>query len=172
MDPGLRVFSEESIFRAMCGRSVIFGQLRCRPRTDMQQIHPILNDIHRIDIDARCERLAAATHAQAHGAGLVGHKVETCVRSDGRTHGEYLESIIAMVEQGKPCAQIAQQLQAVEGAIENAKKALIHDHISHGLARRLKVSGAKAQGKAQSKAQSKAQAHAAMKDFKLIAKYL
>ena len=63
-----------------------------------------------------------------------------------------------MIEQGKPCAQVAQQLQAVEGAIENAKKALIHDHISRGLERTLKASGAKGQ--------------AALKEFRLIAKYL
>jgi uncharacterized protein len=70
----------------------------------------------------------------------------------------HLETIIEMVEQGRPCAQIAQQLQAVESAIENAKKALIHDHVSHSLERSFKVSGTKGQ--------------AALMDFKLIAKYL
>jgi hypothetical protein NreA len=70
----------------------------------------------------------------------------------------HLESIIEMVEQGRPCAQIAQQLQAVESAIENAKKALIHDHVSHSLERSLKAAGSKGQ--------------AALRDFKLIAKYL
>ena len=42
----------------------------------------------------------------------------------------HLETIIGMIEQNRPCAQIAQQLQAVESAVESAKKALIHDHIS------------------------------------------
>ena len=70
----------------------------------------------------------------------------------------HLETIISMIEQGKPCAQIAQQLQAVESAIENAKKALIHDHISHSLDRSFAASGSK--GKA------------ALRDFRLIAKYL
>jgi DNA-binding FrmR family transcriptional regulator len=64
----------------------------------------------------------------------------------------HLESIIEMIEQQRPCAQIAQQLQAVEGAIENAKKALITDHFSHSL----KGSGAKA----------------LLRDFEAIAKYL
>jgi DNA-binding FrmR family transcriptional regulator len=49
-------------------------------------------------------------------------------------------------------------LQAVESAIESAKKALIHDHISHGLERSLDGSGAKGR--------------AALRDFRLIAKYL
>lgn len=74
-------------------------------------------------------------------------------RADG-----HLQSIIAMIEEGRPCMQIAQQLQAVENAIENAKKALIHDHISHRLDESLKPSGAKGR--------------AMLKDFRLIAKYL
>ena len=56
----------------------------------------------------------------------------------------HLEGIIEMIEQGRPCAQIAQQLQAVESAIESAKKALIHDHISHSLERSFKGPAPKA----------------------------
>ncbi len=70
----------------------------------------------------------------------------------------HLETIIEMIEQGRPCSQVAQQLQAVESAVENAKKALIHDHISHGLERSLEASGSKGR--------------AALREFKLIAKYL
>ena len=70
----------------------------------------------------------------------------------------HLQTIIEMIEQGRPCAQIAQQLQAVEGAIENAKKALLHDYLSQSLERSLGGSGPKAQS--------------ALKDFRLIAKYL
>lgn len=43
----------------------------------------------------------------------------------------HLRTIIAMVEDGKACLDIAQQLHAVEKAIESAKKMLIHDHIDH-----------------------------------------
>lgn len=50
-----------------------------------------------------------------------------------RAHG-HLASVIAMLEDGRPCVELAQQLQAVESAIASAKKALIHDHISHCLA--------------------------------------
>lgn len=70
----------------------------------------------------------------------------------------HLETIIEMVETDQPCAQIAQQLQAVESAIESAKKALIHDHLSHSLERSFKAHGLKST--------------VALKDFKLIAKYL
>jgi uncharacterized protein len=66
----------------------------------------------------------------------------------------HLETIIGMIEQGRPCAEIAQQLSAVEGAIENAKKALVRDHLGQSL----KASGVKGQ--------------ALLKDFALIARYL
>lgn len=46
----------------------------------------------------------------------------------------HLRSIVAMIEAGKPCVDIAQQMQAVENAIGSAKKALINDHIDHCLA--------------------------------------
>jgi hypothetical protein NreA len=45
----------------------------------------------------------------------------------------HLRSITAMIEEGRPCVDIAQQLQAVENAIASAKRALINDHIDHCL---------------------------------------
>jgi DNA-binding FrmR family transcriptional regulator len=45
----------------------------------------------------------------------------------------HLRSVIEMLEAGKPCVDIAQQLQAVEKAVTNAKRALIHDHVDHCL---------------------------------------
>ena len=70
----------------------------------------------------------------------------------------HLEKIIEMVEGEEPCAQIAQQLQAVESAIESAKRLLIHNHIGHSLEQSFKVSGGKSR--------------TTVKDLKLIAKYL
>ena len=49
-------------------------------------------------------------------------------RADG-----HLRAVIEMIEAGKPCLEIAQQLHAVEKAVVNAKRALIHDHIDHCL---------------------------------------
>ncbi|WP_037175213.1 metal-sensing transcriptional repressor [Rhizobium sp. Pop5] len=45
----------------------------------------------------------------------------------------HLKSVIAMIESGKPCLDIAQQLSAVEKAITNAKRTLIQDHLDHCL---------------------------------------
>jgi DNA-binding FrmR family transcriptional regulator len=60
----------------------------------------------------------------------------------------HLETIIEMIEEGRPHAQLAQQLEAVERAVENAKKALIQDYIAQVLER------------------------AALRQLKTIAKYL
>lgn len=66
--------------------------------------------------------------------------------SESETHGSHpaiinrlkraeghLRSIIAMLEAGKPCAEIAGQIKAVESAVTAAKRTLIHDHIDHCL---------------------------------------
>jgi DNA-binding FrmR family transcriptional regulator len=45
----------------------------------------------------------------------------------------HLKSTIKMLEEDRGCLEIAQQLQAVESAIGNAKKVLVHDHIDHCL---------------------------------------
>ena len=45
----------------------------------------------------------------------------------------HLRSVVTMLEQEKPCLDIAQQLHAVQKAITNAKRELIHDHLDHCL---------------------------------------
>lgn len=45
----------------------------------------------------------------------------------------HLDSIVTMIEQGRSCADIAQQLHAVEKAVCQAKRVLIQDHIDHCL---------------------------------------
>ena len=60
-----------------------------------------------------------------------------------QTHGEivkrlkrargHLETVIDMIENGRECLDLAQQLHAVEKAIANAKRTLIHDHLDHCL---------------------------------------
>ena len=47
-------------------------------------------------------------------------------RADG-----HLRHVIDMIEDGRPCADIALQLQAVQKAVAAAKRTLIHDHIDH-----------------------------------------
>lgn len=45
----------------------------------------------------------------------------------------HLESIVEMIRDGRGCVDVAQQLHAVEKAINQAKKTLIRDHIDHCL---------------------------------------
>ena len=54
--------------------------------------------------------------------------VKRLKRADG-----HLRSIVDMIEAGRPCVDIAQQLHAVEKAVASAKRALINDHIDHCL---------------------------------------
>jgi DNA-binding FrmR family transcriptional regulator len=54
--------------------------------------------------------------------------VKRLKRADG-----HLRGIIEMIEAGRPCIDIAQQLHAVERAISEAKKTLIRDHLDHCL---------------------------------------
>ncbi|MBN9085090.1 MAG: metal-sensing transcriptional repressor [Rhizobiales bacterium] len=54
--------------------------------------------------------------------------VKRLKRADG-----HLKGIIEMIEAGRPCLDVAQQLHAVEKAIAQAKKTLIQDHLDHCL---------------------------------------
>jgi DNA-binding FrmR family transcriptional regulator len=54
--------------------------------------------------------------------------VKRLKRADG-----HLRSVVEMIEQGRPCLDIVQQLHAVEAAIASAKRTLIHDHLDHCL---------------------------------------
>ena len=46
----------------------------------------------------------------------------------------HLRKTITMIEAGRTCLDLAQQLHAIEKAVAAAKKTLIHDHIDHCLA--------------------------------------
>lgn len=70
----------------------------------------------------------------------------------------HLRALIGMIEVGKPCLDLAQQLHAVENAIANAKRELIHDHIDHCL-----------YGSMTKDAKS---SRAALAEFKALSKYL
>lgn len=47
--------------------------------------------------------------------------------------GGHPKSVIAKIEGGRPCIDVAQQLHAVEKAITSAKRSLIRDHVDHCL---------------------------------------
>ena len=70
----------------------------------------------------------------------------------------HLRSIVAMLEAGRECLEVAQQLQAVESAITNAKKTLVHDHIDHCLEHMASKPGASPRE--------------TIREFKAITKYL
>lgn len=53
----------------------------------------------------------------------------------------HLDSIITMMESNRSCLELAQQLHAVEKAVANAKKTLIHDHLEHCLGESVRSQG-------------------------------
>lgn len=54
--------------------------------------------------------------------------VKRLKRAEGHLH-----KVIEMFADGRSCLDLAQQLHAVEKAISEAKKTLIHDHVDHCL---------------------------------------
>ena len=70
----------------------------------------------------------------------------------------HLRRVISMIEEARSCLDVAQQLHAVEKAIGEAKKTLIHDHVDHCL-------DAAANGRGST-------TRSVVSEFKAISKYL
>ena len=70
----------------------------------------------------------------------------------------HLRRVISMIEEARSCLDVAQQLHAVEKAIGEAKKTLIHDHVDHCLDTAVNGRGKPARG--------------VVSEFKAISKYL
>src|SRR3990167_4405078 len=84
-----------------------------------------------------CERKSSrhrtqgmSDHEHSHGHRHQSHSdvMKRLKRAEG-----HLRSIITMIEDGRECVDIAQQLHAVEKAVCQAKRTLIQDHIDHCL---------------------------------------
>lgn len=69
----------------------------------------------------------------------------------------HLRKVVTMIDEGKPCTEVGQQLQAIESAIRNAKQIFIRDHIDHCMDDHVKDGS---------------EAAAVLAEFKQIAKYL
>jgi hypothetical protein NreA len=74
--------------------------------------------------------------------------------------GGHLQTIVRMIEEERPCADLAQQLHAVEKAVAQAKRLLIQDHIDNCLETSLNGET------------DPATARALVREFKALAKYL
>lgn len=74
-----------------------------------------------------------------------------------QAHGQ-LASVLAMFDDERSCLELAQQLQAVESVVHNAKRTLIQDHMEHC------IGDAVAEGGMSAKQ--------ALREFKALSKYL
>jgi uncharacterized protein len=79
--------------------------------------------------------------------------VKRLKRAEGHVH-----RVIAMFDEGRSCLDLAQQLYAVEKAISEARRRLIHDHVDHCLDLATNGSGGPSA--------------AAVDEFKAISRYL
>lgn len=61
------------------------------------------------------------------------HETHKAIVQRLRRANGHLCKIIEMIEQDRPCVDVAQQLAAVDAAIRNAKQAFIRDHIDNCL---------------------------------------
>jgi hypothetical protein NreA len=62
-----------------------------------------------------------------------GHASHPAIVKRLRRAEGHLRSVVAMIEDGKPCLDVAQQLHAVEKAVAQAKRTLIQDHLENCL---------------------------------------
>lgn len=92
-------------------------------------------------------------HSHAHDHPHVHSTHPAIVKRLNRAAG-HLNSIVTMIENGKPCAEVALQLRAVERAVASAKRTLIEDHVEHCIG-----------GEAGASAE-------AMAEFRAVSKYL
>ncbi len=88
----------------------------------------------------------------------MGHESHSDIIKRLKRAEGHLRSLVGMIEAGRPCLDLAQQLHAVEHAIGNAKRELIQDHIDHCLEDSVKGGGKSAK--------------TALAEFKALAKYL
>jgi DNA-binding FrmR family transcriptional regulator len=70
----------------------------------------------------------------------------------------HLRSIVTMIDEGRTCLDIAQQLHAVEKAVAQAKRTLVHDHLDHCLEHSVGMDNKSGRR--------------SIEEFKLISKYL
>jgi len=86
------------------------------------------------------------------------HSTHTDVVNRLKRAEGHIKTIIEMIEGKRECLDVAQQLHAIEKAIQNAKKLYIHDHIDNCLE---DIAGSATR-----------QARNSLAEFKEIAKYL
>ncbi|MFT8439566.1 metal-sensing transcriptional repressor [Acetobacter fabarum] len=61
---------------------------------------------------------------------MVHHSHPPIRRQLQQAHG-HLVKVIAMLDAGRSCSDLAQQLEAVESTIRKSKRMLVQDHLKH-----------------------------------------
>ncbi len=88
----------------------------------------------------------------------MSHASDPEVRRGLKQAAGHIESVLAMLVDGRSCLDLTQQLQAVESTIRTVKRALIHDHMEHCIADAVGEGGMTSEQ--------------ALREFKQLTKYL
>ncbi len=72
-----------------------------------------------------------ALHGHSHSAHPHVHENKRLVVNRLARAIGHLEKVRRMVEEDQDCAEVLVQLAAVRGALDNAGKVILHDHIQH-----------------------------------------
>jgi DNA-binding FrmR family transcriptional regulator len=83
-------------------------------------------------LDPTSEHVLPKNTTESNDGHTIHHHHEAIAKRLKRAEG-HLRSVVLMIENGRDCVDIAQQLSAVEKAITQAKKTLIQDHLDHCL---------------------------------------
>jgi DNA-binding FrmR family transcriptional regulator len=68
-----------------------------------------------------------------HRSKANGHQTHEDVSKRLKRAKGHLETVLRMIDEEKPCLEVARQMHAVSKAVEEAKRIFIHDHIDHCL---------------------------------------
>ncbi len=106
------------------------------------------------DTDEATLGTVSAAPAASHS---IAHASHSAVAKRLRRAEGHLRKVISMIEEGRACSDVAQQLQAIESALKSAKQVYIRDHIDNCLDNHMRDGPGAA---------------AVLEEFKVITKYL
>jgi putative Mg2+ transporter-C (MgtC) family protein len=68
-----------------------------------------------------------------HKSKAKGHETHDDISGRLKRAKGHMETVIRMIEEDKPCIEVARQMHAVSKAVDEAKRIFIQDHIEHCL---------------------------------------
>ncbi len=93
-------------------------------------IHDTQDNVHPNAPDHEALHALGIPHEHAHGHAHSHEHTKAVLNRLSRAIG-HLQSVRAMVEQGRDCSEVLIQIAAVRSAIDNTGKLILQDHLRH-----------------------------------------